>query len=246
MDISIAQPPWSAHGKKLESTVRRALYQYQMLEGVDHVSIALSGGKDSLTLLFMLKAIKGRGFPDFKLSAIFVDGEFTCGAGIDIDYLRAVCEHLEVPFVVERSTQKLETLECYRCSRERRTLIFNAAKKLGATTVAFGHHRDDNAQTILMNLLQKAEFAANQPKIPMIDYGVTIIRPLIYASEEDIRIFARQHGFLRILCQCPVGAKSLRKKVEELLRDMEALCPNARHNIAKAGLQYGSDKALTP
>lgn len=243
MNTSIAKPPWTKLGKKLESAMRKALYDFEMLEGVSKLAIALSGGKDSLTLLYLLKAIAGRGFPDLEIHAIHVHGAFSCGAGVNIDYLRAICNELEVNFISRESHQKLDTLECYSCSRERRKLLFDAAKEVGATTIAFGHHRDDNAQTILMNMLHKAEFCGNLPKLYMEDFEVTIIRPLAYIAEEDIRTFAKMYGFARILCRCPVGQNSMRKKVEDLLKEIEILYPNARENIAKAGLVYGSDKA---
>jgi tRNA(Ile)-lysidine synthase TilS/MesJ len=246
MNLPIARPPWTALGKRLESTLRKALFDFKMLKNVSKLAIALSGGKDSLTLLFLLKAIVGRGFPDFDLYAIHVSGEFSCGAGVNEDYLRAICEELEIHFLTRSSSQKLETLECYGCSRERRRLLFEAAKSVGAHTIAFGHHRDDQAQTVLMNLLHKAEFAGNLPKIHMQEYGVTIIRPLIYIAEQDIRTFAQQQGFVRIMCRCPVGQHSMRKQTDQLLKDIEALFPNARQNIAKAGLLYGSQKAAIP
>jgi tRNA(Ile)-lysidine synthase TilS/MesJ len=191
----------------------------------------------------LLKAISGRGFPPLEIYAIHVAGEFSCGAGVDTAYLQNICTALDVHFIKCESQQKLETLECYSCSRERRRLLFDAAKSVGAHTIAFGHHRDDNAQTVLMNLLHKAEFAGNLPKIFMEDYDVTIIRPLIYIAEQDIRTFSQQHGYARIMCRCPVGQKSMRKKTDELIREIEALFPNARENIAKAGLLYGSQKA---
>ncbi|MBA3816749.1 MAG: tRNA 2-thiocytidine biosynthesis protein TtcA [Parachlamydiaceae bacterium] len=243
MEYPFASPPWSGLGKRLESTIRKALFDYQMVEGIEKIAIALSGGKDSLALLFMLKAISGRGFPPFEIHAIHVDGAFSCGAGVDLNYLKGICDRLEVNFISRESHQKLETLECYSCSRERRRLLFDAAKGLGITTIAFGHHRDDHAQTLLMNLLHKGEFAGNLPKITMHDYGVTIIRPLIYVAENDIRTFAEQHGFKRIMCRCPVGQDSMRRRVDQLLSEIEALFPDARSNIASAGLIYGSDKA---
>ncbi len=247
MELTIPQPPWSGLGKKLESMTRKALFDYHMIdEGVTKIGIALSGGKDSLTMMFLLKAIAGFGFPPYQLYAFHVDGEFSCGAGVNTNYLKSICEKMEIHFVSKESTQKLETLECYSCSRERRRLLFEAAKNEGVTTIAFGHHRDDNAQTILMNVLQKAEFAGNLPKLKMIDYGVTIIRPLIYVSEKDIRNFAEQQGFMRIMCRCPVGQNSMRKKVDELLNEIELLYPHARENIARAGLVYGSNKATIP
>jgi len=94
-----------------------------------------------------------------------------------------------------------------------------------------------------MNLLHKAEFAANLPKIAMQEFGVTIIRPLIYVNQNSIINFAKTHGFARIICQCPIGANSMRKKTENLLKEMEKLFPNVRKNLAQASLHYGSQKA---
>lgn len=228
--------------KKMESQIRKALYDWEMLEEA-RICVALSGGKDSLTLLKALKLISGRGFPELTLTAVHVGGAFSCGAGVHEAYLQRFCQELEVPFMVRTSTQKLETLECYSCSRERRRLIFEAAKEVNATTIAFGHHRDDNAQTVLMNLLHKGEFAGNLPKIKMHDYGVTIIRPLIIVAEEAIKEYAKSAGFLRALCQCPVGQDSMRKQADRLINEMRELFPFARENIARAGLIYGSRKA---
>lgn len=244
--LPIATPPWSQIGKKIEKRVRKALYEFGMICDDSPVTVALSGGKDSLTLLFMLHAISGRGFPKFPLRAVHVTGDFSCGAGVSCDYLRAICDKLDVPLTVEESRQKLENLECYSCSRERRKILFDAAKNFGSKTVAFGHHRDDSIQTLLMNLLHKAEFSGNMPKITMFKYGMTILRPLIFVKEKEIVSFAEQHGFRRILCQCPVGQNSMRKRAEELLTLMEEEFPDARHNIAKAIHTYGSKKALEP
>lgn len=242
--LPVATPPWTTLGKELESCTRKAIFDFQMLDAsTEKIAIALSGGKDSLSLLFLLHALRGRGFPNFQIYAIHVDGEFSCGSGVSTSFLKAICHRLEIPLILRTSTQKLETLECYRCSRERRTLIFNAAKEIGATTIAFGHHRDDSAQTLLLNLFHKGEFAANLPKLFMHDYGVTLIRPLIYIAEADIREFAKQYGFARITCQCPVGQNSKRKTVEDLLKMIEIHFPHVRGNLATAGRLYGSKKA---
>ncbi len=236
-------PPWSSLGKRLERTTRKALYEFEMLGGVSKLAIALSGGKDSLTLMLLLKAISGRGFPALELHAIHVGGAFSCGAGVQVPYLRSICDELGINLVVRETKQTLEELECYSCSRARRTLLFNAAKELGIQTIAFGHHRDDNAQTVLMNLFQKGSFEGTLPKIHMHKYGITIIRPLTFIKEDDIRAFAQQQGFARILCRCPVGQQSMRKKVKDLLTEIEDLFPSASSNIASAALQFGSRKA---
>jgi tRNA(Ile)-lysidine synthetase-like protein len=244
--LPVARPPWTKLGRRLESMCRKALFEFSMLQEDSKIAIALSGGKDSLTLLFLLKAVSGRGFPELDLHAIHVNGEFSCGAGVDSQFLQKICNELGVSYTSCQSSQKRETLECYSCSRERRKLIFEAAKAKGIKTIAFGHHRDDSIQTLLMNLLHKAEFAANLPKVHMYDYGVTIIRPLIYISEQEIKEFATLHGFARIMCQCPVGQNSMRRQVSKLISDIEVLFPNARENLSQASLNYGSQKAAKP
>lgn len=245
LHFPIARPPWTKLGSKLESMCRKAIYQFDLLKDVKKLAIALSGGKDSLSLLYLLKAISGRGLPELELYAVHIGGAFSCGAGVSENFLRGICEELGVAFLTCSSKQERESLECYSCSRERRTLIFEAAKKAGAATVAFGHHRDDSVQTLLMNLLHKGEFAAMLPKVPMHDYGVTIVRPLIYISEEEIREFAKMYGFNRVVCQCPVGQNSMRKKTRDLIAALENEFPNARENLSHASMQYGSRKALT-
>lgn len=246
MGTLTTSPPWSGLGREIESCIRKAIHEYDLLGGAKKIALALSGGKDSLTLLYMLKALSGRGFPPFDLYAIHVGGEFTCGAGVSESYLRGICNQLEVPLLLRTSDQKLEELECYSCSRQRRKLIFDAAKSVGCETIAFGHHRDDLVQTLLMNLLYKGEFCGNLPKIRMHHYGVTLIRPLIFVAEEKIRTFSEQQGFNRIMCRCPVGQNSMRKKVDRLLEEIEDLFPHARENLARSSLRYGSDKAARP
>lgn len=242
--LVIPRPPWTKLGRRLESMCRKAIYDFSLVNKSQKIALALSGGKDSLTLLFLLNAISGRGIPPFELHAIHVQGEFSCGAAMKESYLQKVCEKLGVGFSTCSSLQKREKLECYSCSRERRRLIFDEAKRVGATTIAFGHHRDDSIQTLLMNVLHKAEFAALLPKVPMHDYGITIIRPLLYIAEEEIKEFARLYGFARLVCQCPVGQNSLRRKTATLISAIEEVFPNTRENLAQTALNYGSNKAL--
>ena len=239
----IARPPWTELGRRLESLCRKALYEFHLLEQVERVAVALSGGKDSLCLLYLLKAISGRGFFPFQITAIHVRGLYSCGSGVSLGFLKGICQELGVELVVCDSVIEREKLECYSCSRDRRGLIFRAAKERGITTIAFGHHREDNIQTLLMNVLHKAEFAAMLPKVEMFHYGVTIVRPLIYVPEEEIRKFASHYGFERITCQCPVGQESLRQTTKQLIKELERAFPNARENLSQAAHVYGSNKA---
>lgn len=228
----------------LESLLRKALHDFDLLTTSSKVAVALSGGKDSLTLLYLLSKVSGRGTPPFSLHAIHVGGTFSCGAAVQEVYLKNFCASIGVSLSICQAEQPLEKLECYSCSRQRRTLLFNEARAVGASVIAFGHHQDDHAQTVLMNMLHKAEFEGLLPKVPMHEYGVTIIRPLIYAKEKQIIEFAKEQGFLRALCRCPVGETSMRRQVDKLLSHMEQLYPHARANIARAALTQGTSKAL--
>src|ERR1700684_533718 len=93
--LPLAIPPWKTLGKKLESQCRKALFEYKMFEERSKVDIALSGGKNSLTLLCLLKAIYGRGFQNVDLSSIHVSGAFSCGASLQEEYLKGICDKLE-------------------------------------------------------------------------------------------------------------------------------------------------------
>lgn len=242
--IPNVMPPWSKLGRRIESQIRKAMHEEALVEGCEKLGVALSGGKDSLAMLYHLHAISGRGFPPYKLYAFHVSGAFSCGAGVDSSYLKAICAQLDIPLLIRDTEQTLDELECYSCSRKRRSLLFEMADEVGVDTVAFGHHRDDSIQTFLMNLLIKGEVEGNLPKVPLIKQGITIIRPLIYVTEADIRVFAEQQGFSRITCKCPVGINSARREVELLIQEMEQRFPNTRRNLAHAVRKYGSEKAL--
>ena len=239
-------PPWTKTGKYIESRCRKALYDFDMLKNVSSLAVALSGGKDSLTLLYMLANISGKGFPPFDLTAIHVAGSFSCGAEVNKNYLKKICDALKVKLIVCNSSISLEELECYPCSRERRKLIFNEAKKAECEHVAFGHTKDDATETLLLNLFQKGEFSSMLPSLKMYRYGITIIRPLIYVEESDTLQFAEQYNFLRTRCNCPKGSVSHRKKVDDILNFIEKDFPKVRSNLALSALLYGSDKAARP
>ncbi len=238
-------PPWNLTGKRIESQIRKALYDFSMIPPSSSIGVAVSGGKDSLLLLLMLKHILGRGFPNAPLTALHVTGTFSCGPNIVLHDLQKFCDALQVPFFSSHTEQaSLDELSCYSCSRERRKKLFQMAQNQNISTIAFGHHHDDNVQTALMNLLHKGEFTGIQPYITMYKYNVTIIRPLIYISEIDIIKFARQHDLLRAICCCPIGSTSMRQTAKVLLEILERDFPNTKKNIAHAIQAQGSKKAL--
>ena len=245
-EVNVYQKPGCKKDKKLESLIRKALHEFSMIqESDDTIGIALSGGKDSLTMASHLAYISGKGFKNFKLHAFMVTGPFSCGPALLQENVAHVCKSLNIRLTFLDSG--IDTISnCYQCSRKRRSLIFNALRDHGIDKVAFGHHRDDSIQTLLMNMLHKAEFCANLPVVPMQKFGVTILRPLIFVPEEEILAFARRHGFLKIMCQCPYASRSKRREVKDLLNAMQEVYPNAKRNLSLLAEHLGEKKALKP
>ena len=239
----IEKPSPSKLEKKLESLTRKALYTHDICSS-SPLAVALSGGKDSLTMLHFLKKISGRGFNELNIIAFYVDGTFSCGPSITKDHITSFCNDLEIPLHILSSSVDIKNLECYSCARERRSLIFRKAHELGCREIAFGHHKDDVLETLLLNLLHKGEFASQLPKVYMHNYDITIVRPLYYVSEEDIIKFAKYKNYFRYSCQCPIGKNSKRNTVKNLLNILSEDFPNTKTNLFHALQEYGSDKSL--
>ncbi len=236
--------PFTGVGKRIESMVRKAIYDFSMLKDVKSLAIALSGGKDSLCLLYMLKVILTNCYKDIELSAIHIDGDFSCGASVEKKFLQSICDDLDVKIYFKEQKNSLKNLNCYSCARERRKLIFDIAKKHGIESIAFGHHREDNIETLLLNLFHIGDFEAMLPKIKFQKFDVTIIRPLIYVKESQSLSFAKQNSILKTFCKCPIGQNSKRKDVKKIIDQIEMKFPNIKSNLSKASFLYGSKKAL--
>ncbi len=236
--------PFIGKGKKIESMVRKAIFDFSLLDNVKSLAVALSGGKDSICLLFMLKVILTSCFKKINLSAIHVDGDFSCGASFEKKFLKELCNKLDIKIYFKCQKNDLKKINCYNCSRKRRRLIFDIAKENDIDTIAFGHHRDDSIETLLLNLFHIGDFEAMLPKIRFHKFEKTIIRPLIYVTEKDIITFAKQNRILKTFCKCPNAKKSKRNVVKKIIKDIENDFPNISSNLSKASFLYGSKKAL--
>lgn len=236
--------PFNKVGKKIESKIRKALFDFSMLQNIKSLAVALSGGKDSLCLLFMLKAILGRGFENIELFAIHVDGDFSCGPAYEKKFLQQICDDLKIKIYFENLKNNFKNMDCYKCARERRKIIFEIAKKQNTRTIAFGHHNDDNIETLLMNLFHKGEFEGMLPVVKFKKIDVTIIRPMIYVEEDEICRFAKYYEILRTFCKCPIGETSKRKEVKKIITDLENQFPNIRSNLSLSSFVYSKQKAL--
>lgn len=199
--------------------VARACKEFDLLAEGDRVAVALSGGKDSTSLLdLMLRYRERAGFP-YEVVAVHVVGTaagFPDLTGMLAPWLEA--RGVDYRFVpLELPPEEPLPLNCFRCSWNRRKALFLAADALGCNKLAFGHHADDAAVTALMNLLFTGCLEPLEPKVEFFGGRITVIRPLVYIPAKDLAAYARAMNF-PVAPPCPYGRDANRQKVEEFLR----------------------------
>lgn len=220
--------------------VGQAIGDYRMIEQGDRVMVCLSGGKDSYTLLDVLLHLRKKAPVDFEVVAVNLDqGQ----PGFPTDVLPRYLSGLGVPFdiltqdtysVVKEKTPEGKTT-CSLCSRLRRGILYGHARKIGATKIALGHHRDDILETLFMNMFFGARLKAMPPKLQSDDGSNVVIRPLAYVAEADIIRYAQARAFPVIPCNLCGSQENLQRKViGEMLETWEREHPGRLHNILKS------------
>mgnify|MGYP000680999297 CR=1 FL=1 len=188
-------------------TIRQKFYKaikdYNMLRDGDRVAVAVSGGWDSLTLLWLLEEARRKSGIEFDIIAVHILGD---GSGPKEEPHPPLIEWLErfekergvryvlEPFLISEG-EKLP-LNCFRCSWLRRKSLFTAAHKHGCNKLAFGHHMDDMVQTAILNLFVQGRLELMKISTPFFGGAIEVIRPLVYARKGEIKSFARRHGCL--------------------------------------------------
>lgn len=223
--------------ERLTKRFHKACADYGLIADGDHILIGLSGGKDSLLLTELLGRRAQIYVPKFKVTAIHVRVKER-DYHTDLSYLESFCREANVPLVVrdveigkaesgESRVERLEANPCFLCSWYRRKTLFNVAQELGCNKIAFGHHRDDVAETLLMNLIFQGAFATMPPILQLDKMPLQLIRPLCLIDEADIIRYAEMRGYQKQAKLCPFEHVSSREKVKKLLADIKALNPEA-------------------
>jgi len=229
--------------KRILSYTRRAVDDYEMIHEGDRIAVGVSAGKDSLTLLYALAGLR-RFYPKkFELVAITVDMGFE---GMDFTPIRELCEKLEVPYIVAKTEisriifdVRKEKNPCSLCAKMRRGALHNAAKEAGCNVVALGHHFDDVVETFMLNLFYEGRLGCFQPVTYLSRKDLTMIRPMIYMPEKDIRYFANRADLPVIKSPCPADGNTERESMKQLLHTLERENKGLRYRIFGA-LQRGN------
>ena len=226
---------------RLTKRFHKACADYSLIEDGDHILIALSGGKDSLALVELLGKRAQIFVPRFKVTAIHVRVKERAYLS-DVSYLQSFCDAFRVPLLV-RDTEIGESSvsasglsakrsnPCFLCSWYRRKTLFDTAQELGCNKIAFGHHKDDIVETLLMNLIFDGKFSTIYPKLQMDKMPLQLIRPLCLIEEKDLRRYAALSGYVRQKQPCPYEHASARTQIKALVSQLESLNPNVRDSL---------------
>ena len=224
--------------QKILGYLRKAIENYNMIDDGDKIAVALSGGKDSITLLMALKALQ-RFYPKhFELIAISVNPGFDF---FDSNFLKETCSKIGVDFFEAKSHIKeivfdirKEKSPCSLCANLRRGILNSTAIKQGCNKLALGHNEDDVLETFFLNMLYAGNLSTFAPVSYMDRSKITLIRPLIYAPEKEIRKFIKRENISVIPKNCPMDGISKREDMKEMLYKLTVKIPNVRANLMGA------------
>jgi tRNA 2-thiocytidine biosynthesis protein TtcA len=223
--------------RRLARAMGRAIEEWRLLEEGDHVLVGISGGKDSYTLLQLLRRFQRRAPISFELTAVHLDqGHPGFDSGRIAAYLAAEAVRYRIVSrdtysAVKRKLREGET-PCTLCSRFRRRILYDTAAELDCNKLALGHHRDDLIETLLLNMFFSGRTAAMPARLEADEGRCTVIRPLVYATEADIAAYAARQRFP--IEPCTVCGRTERDEVGALLDQLEARNPNVRGNLLSA------------
>lgn len=220
--------------KKIFKHVRDANLKYKLIEPGDHVAVGLSGGKDSLTLLYFLWLLDHYTPVKFQISPIHID----LGWEMDLNPLHEFCQRLGCQMQVENTNigqivfeTRQEANPCSLCANLRRGALNNAAKRQGCNKVALGHHMDDVVNTLFLSMLYENRFGVFKPLTYLDRVDITVVRPLIYVEERDIDLFIHSAEIQVVKNLCPADKVSKRHEISQLLDKMETEHPGAKRSI---------------
>ncbi len=224
--------------QRLLSLTRKAVDEYRMIAEGDRIAVGISGGKDSLTLLYALAELR-RFYPNkYDLFAVTVDLGFP---EFDTAGVRELCDTLNVPYTVVDTdiyniifNERKESNPCSLCAKMRKGSLNEAVLKMGCNKVAYGHHKDDVVETLLLSLIYEGRFHTFSPVTFLDRTGITVIRPLLYIDESDIIGFNNKRGLPVMGKKCPADGFTKREYVKNLLTQINRDNPGVKERMFTA------------
>lgn len=224
--------------QQLLSFTRKAVDEYQMIETGDKIAVGISGGKDSLTMLYALHGLR-RFYPQkFDIHAISVD---LGHKDFSLSQVEKLCEELQVPYTIVKTDiaqilfeERKESNPCSLCAKMRKGSLNETSKKLGCNKVAYAHHKDDMIETAMLSMLFEGRMHTYAPVTYLDRMDLTVIRPLLYVSEADIIGFKNKYNLPVAKSPCPVDGYTKRQYAKELIHQLNHDHPGAKSRIFTA------------
>ena len=224
--------------QKLFSYTRQAINDFQMIQDGDKIAIGVSGGKDSLALLYALTGLQKFIPEKIQLVAVTVDLGF---GKFQTESVKELCQKLEIEYHIVK-TQIADILKakikegsfCSLCAKMRKGALNNFAKELGCNKIAYAHHKDDFIETMLLSLLYEGQFFSFPPVKYFEEADITVIRPLIYILEKDIIGFQNKMNLQSVKNPCPFDKNTKRESVKKLLHQIQKENPQAKEKMFNA------------
>lgn len=232
--------------KDVLGCLRRADQDFEMIQANDHVAVGVSGGKDSLLLLYALALYRRFSKNPYTLSAVTL----TMGLEpFDLSGIQALCDRLEVPYVIKPTEigkvifeDRKEKNPCSLCAKMRRGSLADLCVEIGANKLALGHHCDDALETLLLSMFFEGRIHTFHPATYLSRKDITQIRPLVYLSEKQVVPLVKTLQLPVVKSPCPVNGYTKREEMKVLLDDISKKIPNARKLLLSAlqnEAQYG-------
>lgn len=225
------------YGKWFLTKVKKAVKDYNMIENGDKIAVGISGGKDSMGLLFILDLLKKSSSLTYDIVAITID----LGWNMDFSPIEVFCKKLGIPYIVENTLigkivfdVKNESNPCSLCAKMRRGALDNVAKDMGCNKVALGHHGDDAIETMFLNMIFAGRLSAFEPKSYLSRKDLTLIRPLIYLKEQTVSSIVNTCEIPIVENLCPASDKTKRNDMKKLVDETEKIFKNSRSNMIEA------------
>ena len=224
--------------QRLYSFVRKAVDDYHMIEDGDKIAVGISGGKDSLTLLYALHGLM-RFYPQkFQIHAVTVDLGFQ---NQDLSRIGSLCEELSIPYTIVKTDiaqivfkERKENSPCSLCTKMRKGALNQAIKDAGCNKVAYAHHKDDVVETMMMSLIYEGRFHTFSPVTHLDRTDLKVIRPLIYVNEADVICFVNKYELPVVKSPCPVDGYTKREYIKNLLKKINADAPGVKNRMFTA------------
>ena len=224
--------------QQLYSLVRKAIDDYQMIEEGDKIAVGISGGKDSLTMLYALHGLM-RFYPKkFQIHAVTVDLGF---GNLNLDEIKKLCQSMDIEYTIVKTDiaqivfeERGETNPCSLCAKMRKGALNQAIKDAGCNKVAYAHHKDDVVETMMMSLIYEGRIHTFSPVTYLDRMDLTVIRPLIYMNEADVIGFVNKYNVPVVKSPCPADGHTKREYVKNLVRDINLETPGVKERMFTA------------